>query len=152
MASTTKGGKLSVRKTHDGRGMGLYATGWFKRGELIGRYGGDRLTMKELEDIYGKGRETTATYAVRVGKNTVIDDWKRTSLIAYANDPVDLNLMRELLDAGISRTRAYSMATDRRALNSSMRSYAGNVALYATRTIEPGEEILWNYGVNYWLP
>ena len=141
-----------VRKTPDGRGYGLYALKHFRKGERIGNYIGDRITVRECDRIYGAGRHTVATYAVRVGTDTIIDDWRKTGPLAYANDPVNLDKLHRLIKKGYSRYQAYNRATDKRARNAHMGTYGGKATLYATKSIEIGDEILWSYGVDYWLP
>lgn len=141
-----------VHKTRDGRGYGLYASKHFRKGERIGNYIGERLTMKECKRIYGAGRDTVAVYAIRVGSDTVIDDWQKTGPLAFANDPVDLTEMRRLLKRGYSKYQAYTRATDKESRNAKMVSYGGKATLYATKPIDIGDEILWSYGVGYWLP
>ena len=144
--------KTEVRETNDGRGQGLYATKSFRKRERIGKYVGTRRTVDQLNEIYGKGRDTVATYAIKVGTDTVLDDCDRTGPIAYANDPVDLSVMHALMDKGWTKHEAYNKATDKIAKNAMMSSYGGNATLYSTKHIEPGEEILWSYGVDYWMP
>ena len=142
---------MEVRKTLDGRGYGLYATKHFKKGERLGSYKGERLTQRELDWRYGRGRNTVAEYTVKVGEDTYLDDYMKESVLSYANDPVSLKLFRRYLDDGYGKREAYSMATDHHAKNAMMSTYAGHATLYASRHIYPGDEILWSYGYGYWI-
>lgn len=144
---------MEVRETPDGRGLGLYATKHFKKGERLGSYIGERIDRSELNKRYGKGRDTVAEYVVMVGKDTFIDDYRGNGILSYSNDPVDLTLMHKLVDAyGYSNKQAYSLATNNKTKNAFMISYAGRATLYTLRHIYPDEEILWSYGHEYWLP
>lgn len=140
---------VDVIKTPDGRGYGLYATRHYARGERIGSYKGERITRREVDRRYGKGRKRLATYVVQVGEDSFVDG---QGPLAFANDPVDLWVLLGLVLQGYSRRSAYSMATDRKKKNAMMRSFGGRATLYATRAIEPGEEIQWSYGWGYWMP
>ncbi|MDR3540344.1 MAG: SET domain-containing protein [Desulfosporosinus sp.] len=140
-----------IYKTRDGRGYGLYARRHFSRGDRIGIYKGRRLSNRQLDNLYGSSREIVAEYAVRVGVNTVIDDYRREGKISFANDPVDLKRMHSLLRLGYSKHQAYDKATNKKLQNSELVVRGGEAVLYATKAIEPRDEIQWSYGVCYWL-
>lgn len=138
---------LEVKETGDGRGKGLYATKHFRKSEKIGEYLGHRINKKELVRRYGG---TLATYVLEVGEDSYLDDRDGESPVAFSNDAVCVEKMKELVASGIKSRRAYTAATDKSKRNSYVRSHGGRAFLYASKKIEPGQEITWSYGSSYW--
>lgn len=98
----------------------------FAKGQTIGLYKGDVITKKTLDKRYDdKGTEFTAPYAIDYpGDGKVTDALCQRNFVALANDPHGTN------------ARANAKVVNNR--------------LKAIRNIWRGEEILWNYGTDYW--
>jgi SET domain-containing protein len=155
---------MEVRSTTSGgedRGKGLFATVKFKKGDKIGEYGGERIDSEELMKRCARdGPLASAEYVVQLSKDEYLDDRDKVCMLAYSNDAVDLDKMRRLVRRdGFSVRKAYKEATDRQARNSELNLISRyceghrkrrSAVLYATRDIEPGEEIRWSYGCDYW--
>lgn len=98
----------------------------FRRWQVIGRYTGEHLTKTELDAKYDvEDVEYTAPYALTLADGSVLDSLCKRNYVAYANDA--------------RGSRFTNNATVRR-----------NLDLVATRNIWQGEEILWDYGDDYW--
>ena len=103
----------------------------FKKGELIGKYIGEHLSKKRLDDRYdykdtqGTLHEQTAPYAFTVG-HKIYDGLCKRNFMVYANDPTGTGLKP-------------NMKPSRKSPN-----------MMALRDIWQGEELLWEYGETYW--
>jgi len=139
---------VHVRDTGDERGKGLFAGEFIKRGDRICMYGGHRMNKEELDALYGE--DGLCEYGLQVGDDSYLDDRDKTSPAAFCNDPVDLDTMRAFMRDGMKARAAYRAATARCKRNAMVRCRCGRAPVIATRDIEPGEEIMWSYGHEYW--
>lgn len=98
----------------------------FRNRQVIGRYSGEHLSKAELDAKYDMGgTEYTAPYALTLSDGSVLDSLCKRNYVAYAND-----------------------ARGSRFTNNA--EVLPNLDLVATRSIWQGEEILWDYGREYW--
>jgi SET domain-containing protein len=121
--------ELFIKKsTLPGAGMGLFAKTFIPRGTRIVEYKGRIMNWKDLEE-----KEWSNGYLFYVTRNHVINarPYKK-SLARYANDAKGL-----VKKKGIRNNAVYS-TTGRR------------VFIETTTDIQPGTEILVDYGTDYW--
>jgi SET domain-containing protein len=120
---------LKVKKSGlPGAGKGLFTTGFIPEGTRITEYKGKIKTWKEAKKEDGENN-----YIFYLNRNHVIDAKPRKkSLARYANDA-----------RGVTRVKGVK--------NNSIYSTEGlKVYIEAIRDIPPGEEILVDYGKEYW--
>lgn len=121
-------------------GLGLFATGaagatTFRVGERLGAYDGERISEHELArryDLYDPETgelecECVAPFALRLGEGVVIDGFLMGSAIVFAND-------------------------HRGSPHGPNSEVDGSGIMTALRDIKAGDEILWDYGEDYWQP
>jgi uncharacterized protein len=115
-------------------GKGLFASRKFENGEKVIEYLGERITEREYKRRYPDG---FARYGLEVdgprGNKIYIDAIKpeKSNEARYANDAHDTEFENNTIFvmSGKKRKRAY---------------------IVASRDIKPGEEILVDYGSDYW--
>jgi SET domain-containing protein len=100
-------------------GLGLFATRPIKRRARLAEYKGRRLTLEEAEKAEARGNR----YLFEVNSRWTIDGKSRSNVARYFN-----HSCRPNTDVTIR---------------------SGRVFVYALRAIEPGEELTYNYGVDY---
>ncbi|CAF3573109.1 unnamed protein product [Adineta steineri] len=110
-----------------GRGWGLRALVPIKEGEFVNEYVGELITYEETERRVKLARKNNVKdfYFLVLDKDRVIDAGPRGNLSRFANHSCDPNL----------RTEKWNISGDLR------------VGLFATRAIEAGEELTFEYGV-----
>ena len=120
---------LQVKKSKlPGAGKGLFTKQFIAKGSLITEYKGKISTWKEIQ-----GNDTFNGYVFYINKNHVIDAMKTLSAIGrYANDA-----------KGAGRVRGLKNNSDYDIVNK-------KVYIRATADINAGDEILVNYGKEYW--
>ena len=116
----TQTGEVCYRIGRSAAGLGLFATAQIRRGAFIVEYSGPRIPTREA-----KAREHTtgARYMFEINSRWTVDGSPRSNIGRYANHSCGPNA------------------------ESAVRS--GKVILRATRAIEPGEEITYDYGEEY---
>jgi uncharacterized protein len=113
-------------------GMGLWAEKDFKRGEIIVKYDGEKITWKECERR-NLAQEGYGCYYLFISKNKCIDAQHTTwAQGRYANDAAGL-----VRKAGKRNNSKYEIIK-------------GEAFIKATRNIKAGEEIFVSYGKGYW--
>jgi SET domain-containing protein len=121
--------KLTVKKSrlpHSGKG--LFAKTFIPKGTRIVEYKGRITTWKEVNHDEGKN-----PYIFYVKRGHVIDAKPyKNALARYANDARGLQRIK-----GLRNNSVYDV-------------HEGKVFIMASRDIEPGEEILVDYGKEYW--
>ena len=117
------------RSTVPGSGKGLFTKVEIKKGEKIVEYKGKVSTWKDVDHADG-----TNAYIYYVNKNRVIDarTYKK-ALARYANDAKGFNRLK-----GIVNNSNYVVEK------------GGRVFIEAVKNIAPGEEIMVEYGKEYW--
>jgi len=113
---------MSKRPFRIGRsrtGLGLFATHPIRKRARIAEYKGRLLTTKVANKIEARGNR----YLYEINSRWTIDGTPRRNLARYANHSCNPN--------------SETTAVKRR------------VFIYALRAIKPGEEIVYNYGIDY---
>ncbi|HNZ42142.1 MAG TPA: SET domain-containing protein [Bacteroidales bacterium] len=115
-----------------GSGLGLWATKDFKKGDVIVKYDGDKISLKECERR-NQNQDGYGGYYLTLSKNRIIDaQYTLWAMGRYANDAAGLNRIKGL------RNNAKYQLIKREAF------------IVASRNIKAGEEILVSYGRSYW--
>lgn len=99
-------------------GVGAFATRRIRRGQRIAEYDGPRISNEEADRLYDNNTDGR-TYLFIVDKHTVIDATREGSDARFINHSCDPNCETEM--------------------------DGKRVFIYATRTIEPGEELAYDY-------
>jgi SET domain-containing protein len=113
---------MTSRRTRVGRsatGLGLFATKPIKRGDYIATYRGRRITAEESARREARG----AKYMFELNSRWTIDGSPRWNLARYINHSCEPNAKP------VGRN--------------------GGIVVVALRRIEPGEEITYDYGEEY---
>jgi SET domain-containing protein len=105
-----------VRVARSNSGLGLFATGPFKKGEFIAQYWGRKLTEAQADAADNK-------YLFELNSKWTIDGATRRNTARYINHSCRPNGKIDIT--------------------------GGKILIRAKRKIEPGEEITYNYGQNY---
>ncbi len=100
-------------------GLGLFATKKIRRADYIATYRGRRISTEEAQ----RREERGARYMFEVNKRWTIDGTPRWNLARYINHSCEPNAKP------VGRN--------------------GGIVIVALRRIEPGEEITYNYGLEY---
>ncbi|HOV10483.1 MAG TPA: SET domain-containing protein [Bacteroidales bacterium] len=115
-----------------GSGLGLWAAKDFKKGDVIVKYDGDKISLKECERR-NQNQEGYGGYYLTLSKNRIIDaQYTLWAEGRYANDAAGLTRIKGL------RNNAKYQLIKREAF------------IVASRNIKAGEEILVSYGRSYW--
>ncbi|GIL95544.1 hypothetical protein Vretimale_1553 [Volvox reticuliferus] len=120
---------VDVRPTGDIRGNGAYAVSHISSGTHIGDYTGELLDRAAFTDRYP---DNQADFAMAIDDEWVID--------AAAIAPCTTSF--HTVHMNHSRTRANVRRYYKRR--------EGRISFFAIRDIEPGEELLYDYGRAYW--
>jgi SET domain-containing protein len=100
-------------------GLGLFATAPIEKGAVIVEYTGRRITHAEAERLEARG----ARYVFEINSRWSIDGSSRCNMARYANHACRPNAESDLVK--------------------------GKLILRAIKTIEPGDEITYDYGEEY---
>jgi hypothetical protein len=112
------------------KGNGLFSCAPIARGSFLFDYEGERIDEAEYRRRYP---DRVSDYAVGVKKNGVI------TFI----DGVDPAL------SGVARYMNHSAARPNVKMQTDLVSEPPRVLMYAIKDIEPGDELVWNYGIGY---
>lgn len=120
---------LQIKRSElPGAGKGLFTKKQIKKGTRISEYKGRITTWKNMDHKNGGN-----PYLFYVNKDHVIDAWRfKKAKARYANDAKGLNRKR-----GITNNAKYV-------------HHGTRVFLVANKNIDPGAEILVDYGKDYW--
>ena len=124
---------LNIKKSQiPSAGQGLWAEKDFKRGEIIVKYDGDKITWKECERR-NEAQEGYGGYYLYISKRNCIDaQYTNWAQGRYANDAAGLCRIE-----GLRNNARYEIIK-------------GEAFIKASRNIKAGEEILVSYGRGYW--
>jgi SET domain-containing protein len=109
----------SIRVSRSRIGLGLYALRPFRRGDFIAEYTGPRITNAEADELERRG----SRYMYELNSRWTVDGSPRSNVARYANHSCRPNAESDVVK--------------------------GKVILRAIRTIEPGDEITYDYGKQY---
>jgi SET domain-containing protein len=124
---------LNIKKSQiPSAGQGLWAAKDFKRGDVIVKYDGEKITWKECERR-NLAQEGYGCYYLYINKRKCIDaQYTIWAQGRYANDA-----------AGLCRIEGLRN-------NSKYEIIKGEAFIKASRNIKAGEEIFVSYGKAYW--
>lgn len=127
---------LKVDKSRlPGAGLGLFATKTFLPNEFIVEYTGERLSRRQMKHL---PKSRNCDYVFEISNNSYVDAKDRGSVARYMNDPIPNGLKPNV------QFNTYHEDCPNHL------SYGGRVGVEATQQINPGEELLVNYGPSYW--
>jgi hypothetical protein len=116
--------------------MGMFALKSFEKDELVVPYIGEYVSDDELDKRYG---DDNAPYAINVGGGQTLDSACTRGLGSYANDyrtdPKHPRKNKAAMNAELSDERSTEF---------------GGVWVKAIKKIAPGQEVLVDYGKEYW--
>jgi SET domain-containing protein len=125
---------LEIKKsTITGAGLGAFARSLIKKGEKIGEYTGELLTINEYESLKDK------SYIFEVGKK--FEGRYYTFYINGKNKKYASSLRYINGAYGKKKTQQ---------INCEAYQYAEKIFYRATKNIKPGEELFVDYGDSYW--
>lgn len=81
--------RLAVKRGRPGTGLGLFATDFFKKGEMVVEYIGKRLSTKDADDLGTK-------YLFEIDDKWTIDGSDRSNLARYVNHSCEPNCEAEI--------------------------------------------------------
>ena len=117
-------------------GMGMFALKSFDKGELVVPYIGENISDDELDRRYG---DDVAPYAIKLENGRTLDAACARGLGSYANDyrtdPKDHRKNKAAMNVELSDERSTEL---------------GGVWIKAIKKIAPGQEMLVDYGKEYW--
>jgi hypothetical protein len=116
--------------------MGMFALKSFEKDELVVPYIGEYISDDELDKRYG---DDNAPYAIKLEGGQTLDAACTRGLGSYANDyrtnPKDSRKNKAAMNAELSDERSTEF---------------GGVWVKAIKKIAPGQEVLVDYGKDYW--
>ena len=125
----------------------------FEADDEVGDYGGERLTREQFDARYEDPDDReTATYAAGADRRGfVMDGLAAATAVSYSNESLDIAdiYARSRNPRSFNSTYSAAARRDPRS-NAEIRPKGDTVAMYATKRIHQGEEILWNYTSTYW--
>jgi hypothetical protein len=137
--------QLPIPKTHKTPHLRLYANTQYKAKQIIKTYYGQVIERDKL---------INSEYTWKWSSNTVIDATNSTSLAKYANHYVNWFFPANAKLHNINIWSKKNMETfkprERMPKDAEFKVPRKVAVLVATKTIEPGQEIFWNYGSGYW--
>jgi SET domain-containing protein len=110
-------------------GNGVFATEVIRKGEEVVQYKGTLMTHGEADEMYGDGGETGHTFLFTLNDDYIIDANRKGNTARWINHSCKPNC-RAVIEE--------SASGDRR---------KDKVLIEAIRTIKPGEELTYNYGI-----
>ncbi|GLC67564.1 mRNA turnover 4 [Pleodorina starrii] len=122
-------GAVEVRPTGDVRGNGAFASARIPAGTHIADYSGDRLDRAAFLERYP---DSVGDYAMAIDDEFVLD---AAHLAPYTASFHAVHMNHSSTRANVGRY---------------YRRREGRVSFFATRDIEVGEELLYDYGRSYW--
>ena len=81
--------RVAVRRGRPGTGLGLFATDYFKKGEMVIEYTGKKITTKKADTLGTK-------YLFEIDEKWTIDGSPRTNLARYVNHACEPNCEAEI--------------------------------------------------------
>jgi SET domain-containing protein len=108
-------------------GLGLYAKKDFEKGEIVGKYFGEKMTQNQFDN-----QTPSSDYGLTVKKNVIYDAKNTQSTpLRFAND-------------------ARSILRTNTRFSKNFKSNPIQVSVVATKNIKKLREIFLDYGPNYW--
>lgn len=121
--------RLPLRVGRSRTGLGLFATRPIKKRTIFIEYKGPRITNAEADRLEARG----SRYMYEINSRWTIDGKARSNIARYGNHSCRPNAESDILLGKRAEGRK-----------------GGKVILRAIKNIEPGEEITYDYGKDYW--
>jgi SET domain-containing protein len=121
--------RLPLRVGRSRPGLGLFATRPIKKRTIFLEYKGPRITNAEAERLEARG----SRYMYEINSRWTIDGKARSNIARYGNHSCRPNAESDILLGKRADGRK-----------------GGKVIIRAIKNIEPGEEITYDYGKDYW--
>jgi len=121
--------RLPLRVGRSRTGLGLFATQPIKKRTIFIEYKGPRITNAEADRLEARG----SRYMYAINSRWTIDGKARSNIARYGNHSCRPNAESDILLGKRAEGRK-----------------GGKVILRAIKNIEPGEEITYDYGKDYW--
>ncbi len=121
--------RLPLRVGRSRTGLGLFATRPIKKRTIFMEYKGPRITNAEAERLEARG----SRYMYEINSRWTIDGKARSNIARYGNHSCRPNAESDILLGKRAEGRK-----------------GGKVIIRAIKNIEPGEEITYDYGKDYW--
>lgn len=121
--------RLPLRVGRSRTGLGLFATRPIKKRTIFLEYKGPRITNAEAERLEARG----SRYMYEINSRWTIDGKARSNIARYGNHSCRPNAESDILLGKRAEGRK-----------------GGKVIIRAIKDIEPGEEITYDYGKDYW--
>jgi len=121
--------RSSLRVGRSRTGLGLFATRPIKKRTIFIEYRGRRITNAEAEELEKRG----SRYMYELNSRWTIDGSSRRNIARYANHSCRPNAESDVLLGKRAEGRK-----------------GGKAVLRAIKNIEPGDEITYDYGKDYW--
>lgn len=121
--------RLPLRVGRSRTGLGLFATRPIKKRTIFIEYKGPRITNAEAERLEARG----SRYMYEINSRWTIDGKARSNIARYGNHSCRPNAESDILLGKRAEGRK-----------------GGKVIIRAIKDIEPGDEITYDYGKDYW--
>jgi uncharacterized protein len=110
-------------------GNGVFATEVIRKGEEVVQYKGTLMTHAEADEMYGDGGETGHTFLFTLNDDYIIDANRKGNTARWINHSCSPNCRAVIEESASGDPRR------------------DKVLIEAIRTIKPGEELTYNYGI-----
>ncbi|MGN6226651.1 MAG: SET domain-containing protein [Dyella sp.] len=110
-------------------GNGVFATEVIRKGEEVVQYKGTLMTHAEADEMYGDGGETGHTFLFTLNDDYIIDANRKGNTARWINHSCNPNCRAVIEESASGDPRK------------------DKVLIEAIRTIKPGEELTYNYGI-----
>lgn len=121
--------RLPLRVGRSRTGLGLFATRPIKKRTIFIEYKGPRITNAEADRLEARG----SRYMYEINSRWTIDGKARSNIARYGNHSCRPNAESDILLGKRAEGRK-----------------GGKVIIRAIKDIEPGDEITYDYGKDYW--
>lgn len=121
--------KKIERRTSTIHGSGVFATETIRKGERIIQYTGVLRTHREIDEEYGDIQEDGHTFLFTLNDSYVIDGNKRANVARYINHSCNPNCEAVVEEDDKGRPER------------------DKIFIEALRSIRPGQELTFNYGI-----
>ena len=124
----------------------------FSKNDIIDEYGGERLSDSQFDVRYADPNDfETASYAIKGLGNVIFDGLAAATALSYSNESIDVEkLMKKYPKQADFEYHYRQIASKDSKANAKLKDSVRAPRMVAARNIYKGQEILWNYGAEYW--
>ncbi|MEO9078541.1 MAG: SET domain-containing protein-lysine N-methyltransferase [Rhodanobacter sp.] len=133
MTSATHARRIVARRSPI-HGNGVFAASTIAKGEQVIEYKGKLISHGEADELYAEGAETGHTFLFTLNDDYIIDANQNGNSARWINHSCEPNC-RALVEESVSGN-----------------SSRDKVVIEAIRTIKPGEELTYDYGIVLEIP